>query len=85
MAHLECESHNFHLLYIDYLQQYLIEKCFTSKKLSKKQFPIIIIFLHQSKNPTFYLLFHLFSSITFNKQNLLYKQITIIINHSSKK
>ena len=22
MAHLECESHNFHLLYLDYLQQY---------------------------------------------------------------
>ena len=42
MAHLECESHNFHLLHIDYLQQYSIEKCFTSKKLSKKQFPIII-------------------------------------------
>ena len=48
MAHLECESHNFHLLYIDYIQQNLIEKCFTSKKLSKKQFPIIIIYVHQS-------------------------------------
>ena len=22
MAHLECESHNFHLLHLDYLQQY---------------------------------------------------------------
>ena len=79
MAYLECESHNFHLLYIDYIQQYSIEKCFTSKKLSKKQFPIIIIYVHQSKNPTFDLLFHLCSSIILNEQNLLYKQITIII------
>ena len=40
MAHLEYESHNFHLFYLDYLQQYLTKKCFTSKKLSKKQFLI---------------------------------------------
>ena len=36
MDHLECERHNFHLLFLDYLQQYSTKEMFHFKEAVKE-------------------------------------------------
>ena len=62
MAHLECESHNFHLLYIDYLQQYQQRNVSLQRTVKETISNNNHIFTLIKK---LNMLFHLFSSIIF--------------------